>query len=297
MERNRQLKKMLIFALVMQLVMVGCSSLTELEKQKCTTKYPLVLVHGFAYRDDIRLKRYWNSIPETLETHGARVFLSNQNAFGTHEANARQLKSRILDILIAEDVEKVNLIAHSKGGIEARYMISMLDMDRQVASLTTIATPHRGAVLTNLIFEQVLKYHLLKPVHHTARGLARLLGDEHPDPLNGGLQLTPEYMKDFNRRVKDSPQVYYQSYCGVISREHPSLVQRIKYDPLLQRAGIHDGTVSVMSARWGRFRGIVTSEDGYGVSHFEIIGQTNYSDFDAGRFYVNLVHDLKQRGF
>lgn len=285
------------FVLMVLLLMESCSPMREVNRKRCDTRYPVVLVHGFGFRDDLRLKKYWGNIPEALEAQGAEVYLSHQNAFDTHEANARQLKARILDILIKHDYEKVNLIAHSKGGIEARYMISEMDMANRVASLTTIATPHHGAVLSNVIFEMVLKHKLLKPVHTAARGIGRLMGDKNPDPLIGGLQLTPEYMEYFNRRVKNSPQVYYQSYCGVIRRNFPSILQRLKYDELLKRAGLHDGTVSVMSAKWGSFRGIVTSNDGLGVSHFEIIGQTDYTDFDPDRFYVRLVEDLKKRGF
>ena len=39
---------------------------------------------------------------------------------------------------------KVNIIAHSKGGLDARYAISKLGMAPYVASLTTMNTPHRG---------------------------------------------------------------------------------------------------------------------------------------------------------
>lgn len=34
--------------------------------------------------------------------------------------------------------EKVNIIAHSKGGLDSRYAISRLGMDQYTASLTTI---------------------------------------------------------------------------------------------------------------------------------------------------------------
>ena len=42
-------------------------------------------------------------------------------------------------------IEPVHIIAHSMGGLDARYMISRLDMADRVLSLTTIATPHRGS--------------------------------------------------------------------------------------------------------------------------------------------------------
>ena len=41
--------------------------------------------------------------------------------------------------------EKVHVIAHSMGGLDARYMISRLGMEDRVLSLTTVGTPHRGS--------------------------------------------------------------------------------------------------------------------------------------------------------
>jgi len=41
--------------------------------------------------------------------------------------------------------DKVLIIAHSMGGLDARYMISRLGMEEHVAALLTVCTPHRGS--------------------------------------------------------------------------------------------------------------------------------------------------------
>ena len=41
-------------------------------------------------------------------------------------------------------IGKVNIIAHSLGGLDARQMLTHLGMGSRVASLTTVGTPHRG---------------------------------------------------------------------------------------------------------------------------------------------------------
>ncbi len=51
---------------------------------------------------------------------------------------------RIKEILEETGSDKVNIIAHSKGGLDSRYAISCLGAAPYVASLTTINTPHRG---------------------------------------------------------------------------------------------------------------------------------------------------------
>lgn len=111
----------------------------------CATKYPVMLIHGIGYRDG-NFDRYWGRIPGFLEKHGARVYFGNQDAFGSIEDNAAQLKVSAEKVLEAAGAEKLNLIAHSKGGIEARFMISCLGMAQKTASLTTLATPHRGII-------------------------------------------------------------------------------------------------------------------------------------------------------
>ena len=53
---------------------------------------------------------------------------------------------RLREILRKTGAEKVNIIAHSKGGLDSRWAISKLGLAPHVASLTTINTPHRGCV-------------------------------------------------------------------------------------------------------------------------------------------------------
>ena len=57
------------------------------------------------------------------------------------------IKKKILEVIEKTGCEKVNIIAHSKGGLDSRYAISILGMDKYTASLTTISTPHRGCIL------------------------------------------------------------------------------------------------------------------------------------------------------
>ena len=67
---------------------------------------------------------YWGRIPDTLRERGATVYLGGQDAWGTVAGNAEQLRKTVLRILECEQCEKINIIAHSKGGLEARYLIA-----------------------------------------------------------------------------------------------------------------------------------------------------------------------------
>jgi triacylglycerol lipase len=246
------------------------------------------------------LIKYWGKIPKTLQKQGATVFLSNTNAFASHVDNAIQLRDRILEILDQTGAEKVNIIAHSKGGIESRYMISKQGMSQKVASLTTIATPHRGSYLADSLFNWMDKKNLTQRTVSLMSSLAKWIGDSYPDPYNAGFNLTVSYMENFNESVPDSPEVYYQSFGGLVTDDHPAWFIRFQEKIISEKEGPNDCTVSLNSYYWGNFKGIVEGNYDYGVSHFDIIGfkliGKNYS-FETDEFYLKICKDLKLRGF
>lgn len=113
------------------------------EEQICQTKYPLLLVHGVFFRDSDYFN-YWGRIPKELQANGAAIYYGNHPSAASVEDSAKELDARIRQIISETKCEKVNIIAHSKGGLDCRYALSALGTDAYVASLTTINTPHRG---------------------------------------------------------------------------------------------------------------------------------------------------------
>jgi hypothetical protein len=99
------------------------------------TKYPIILVHGIALKDFKFLKSF-GEIDRILRIQGYSVYKAKTDGFGSIANNAMQLKEEIVKILEAEGVDKVNIIAHSKGGLDSKYMIENLGMEDYVASLT-----------------------------------------------------------------------------------------------------------------------------------------------------------------
>ena len=92
----------------------------------CKTKYPIVLIHGTGFRD-LKWPVYWGRIPKILTEQGADLFYGLQDCWASTETNAEAIAERIDAILEETGAEKVNLIAHSKGGLEARMAASSLD--------------------------------------------------------------------------------------------------------------------------------------------------------------------------
>lgn len=255
----------------------------------CRTRCPILLIHGLNRRDD-RGSSYWGRVPDVLRAQGARVYLSGQDAVGSIEGNALALRRRVQEILAAENCEQLNLIAHSKGGLEARFLISGLGFAGRTASLTTICTPHRGS---RAAAEWMGRERVCRFAGRTMENFWRARGDRNPDFWAALAALTPESMARFNQENPDSPLVYYQSWAARLDGAGWDIVDRVQL--WVTRADAPtDGLVSPDSAAWGVFRGTLE-----GVSHQDSAGgrRRARAGFDAGEFYVRLVRELADMGF
>lgn len=261
------------------------------------TKYPVILVHGIGYRDFLPFKKYWGNIPRYLKKNGATVYVSNADALGSIEGNAVQLKKYILDLIEENGYEKVNIIAHSKGGLDSRYMISNLQMSDYVASLTTVSTPHRGSVWADLAISAVDYYGMLGFAEKCSYLWADILNDKQPEPMKAYYELTTYEMAELNNLMPDADSVYYQSYGSYIKKEYPRISLKYKEKLISEEYGKNDGVVPAISFRWTNFKGYAGEDSDFGISHYEIIGFTNVTSFDENLFYKQIIIDLKSNGF
>ena len=266
------------------------------------TKYPVVLIHGAGFRDRKHLN-YWGRTPAALEKHGVTVFYGNQDSWGTIEYNAGVLRDNLNQILSEIDSEKVNIIAHSKGGLEARYMISTLNMADKVASLTTMATTHHGSKTIDLLCR------LPKWIYRIAAFFTnlffRMLGDKKPDFFTASRQFSTAHMKEFNNQNPDMPEVYYQSYAAVMKNPFSDLILFWPNLFVWLVEGENDGLVTPESAAWTNFRGILRGATNRGISHADEVDvrrmnftkkSCNSGISDIREFYIEIASDLKQIG-
>jgi triacylglycerol lipase len=185
-------------------------------------KYPIVLVHGIVAHDRGGIINFWGRIPDQLQENGVKVFLGNTDSWGDYESNAQILEATIEKILQETKSEKVNIIAHSKGGIDSRYFIWKYGYGDRVASLTTISTPHHGAELADLIYKQkIIHSHIARKALNI---FGKLYGDINPDIFNLNHQLTTEYMNEFNKNVQMDDRVYYQSMYTTMRNSFDDLI-------------------------------------------------------------------------
>lgn len=269
---------------------------TRVESDLCKTKYPLVLVHGIGFRD-LRYFNYWGRIPKELTRYGATVYYGNQEALGTIAYNAEDIRKKILEVVKETGCEKVNIIAHSKGGLDARYAITRLGMDEYTASLTTVSTPHHGCKFVDQAIK--LPDGLYRFVARVFDRTFSKFGDKNPDFYTATHQFSTGSSREFNENVPDAAGVYYQSYASKMHDCFSDPLLWIPYCLIKPLEGDNDGLVSTESAKWGEFKAVFTSRGHRGISHGDMIDlkREDYRGFDVVECYVQMVSELAEKGY
>lgn len=231
-----------------------------------TPKHPIVLAHGLMGFDELRLAgsllpglQYWRGITEALRANGCEVIIAHVPPSASIEDRAARL-SECIEAKAAG--KKVNIIAHSMGGLDSRYMISRLKPENvKVLSLTTVASPHRGSAFADFVMKQVGP--IFSPKFWQSL-------DSMGISTGAFDQLTRRYMlEEFNPKTPDDPSVRYFSYGAV---KQPTLWSPFRQPGRIVRMkeGENDGLVSVGSAKWGTYKGTLVD-----VSHLDLINWTN----------------------
>lgn len=109
---------------------------------------PILLLHGMADNHSI-----FALLRRGLMRRGfSRVFAMNYSVRTTDvRTAAAQLAAEIDEIVEETGYERIHIVAHSLGGIIARYYVTRLDGDERVHTLVTLGSPHHGTVLARLL--------------------------------------------------------------------------------------------------------------------------------------------------
>ena len=264
----------------------------------CETKYPILLVHGVFFRDN-RILNYWGRIPAELKKNGATIYYGDQQSALSVEDSSKELAKKIEEIVTTTGCGKLNIIAHSKGGLDSRYAITHLDCAKYVATLTTINTPHRGCLFAEALLNTVkpkIKNFIEKAYNKTYYAL----GDDSPDFMAAVTDLTNSRCEEFNKNTPDSPDVVYRSV-GSKAKNFRSgrFPLNVSYPIVKKYDGDNDGLVAVESAKWGESFTAVYPKGRRGITHADMIdlNREDIKGFDVREFYVQMVAELKQQGF
>jgi triacylglycerol lipase len=234
------------------------------------------------------------------------------------------LRETLLGIIEQAGCEKVNVIAHSKGGLDMRMLASMEDCAPHIASLTTIATPHAGSRTMDAVMR--IPAPLFKAAAVPVNGFFKLLGDKSPDFYAVCSQLTTDAMRRFNEKHPPLDSLFCQSYAGVMGGPLSDVTMTFSYLIVRHFDGPNDGLVALNSTPFGSFNGMIEGAGSRGVSHCDVVdlrrralkkhlrhtarrppkgtdsgegGGVDEGDdfcFDIVDWHLRLVADLKARG-
>ena len=110
------------------------------------TRHPIILLHGFAMN-----RTNWIFLGRRLARRGLGP-LYGTSYFSPQPVrrSAEQLARFVARVCRKEGCERVDIVAHSLGGVVARYYIERLDGASRIGRLITIGSPHRGTAIARL---------------------------------------------------------------------------------------------------------------------------------------------------
>lgn len=112
------------------------------------TKHPVVLQHGMLGTTENSPASFYG-IQNDLVKNGSEIFLTETPAFNSSYVRGETLLNQIDRILAISGSEKLNLIGHSHGGFDIRYVAA--HRPEAVASITAVGSPARGSEVADLI--------------------------------------------------------------------------------------------------------------------------------------------------
>lgn len=267
------------------------------ERKICRTKYPILMVHGVFFRD-FRYLNYWGRIPEELKKNGGVIYYGEHQSAASVEESGREIAERIKNIAEKTGYGKVNIIAHSKGGLDCRCAAARFGAEKYIASITTINTPHHGCEFVDYLLSKIPEGAVSR-IASAYNGALKRLGDESPDFISAVKDLTTFRCERLNNEMPLPEGIFCQSVGSGLSRASGGKFPlNYTYHLVKYFDGPNDGLVSENSMRWGENSVFLTAKGKRGISHGDMIdlNRENIPGFDVREFYVSLVSDLRERG-
>lgn len=135
-------KKVAVVSVVAMVLLMSFAVLPAAASEK----NPVVLVHGYLDNTSEFGRSNFGALKDYLISQGwsdVRI-LQYSNPTGSNIPNANELKAFVDNVLLETGSEKVDIVAHSMGGLSSRYYIKNLQGVDKVGALVTLGTPHYG---------------------------------------------------------------------------------------------------------------------------------------------------------
>lgn len=303
----------------------GCTKVSKWSWGKNTvyakTKHPVVLQHGMMGSNPTANPNFYG-IQEDLAKNGAAVYLTETNAFHSSMVRGETLLKQLETIQATTDTQKFNLVGHSHGGFDIRYVAGVRpDM---VASVTAVGSPARGSEIAEMVtgittaIAPMLDGKILQAVASIVNWVGSLQDNAHvkdnlqQDSLAGLKSLTFKGAAEFNARFPTAIEstcdshtnqadyengVVYYSWSGTSQLTNP-------FDPVDYGMSLlnvffkgqpNDGLVSRCSSHVG-----YVIRDNYKMNHLDEINQNfglvNWFEANPKTVHRTQINRLKNKG-
>jgi triacylglycerol lipase len=285
-----------------------------------------VLAHGFFGFDTfagIDFIDYFFHVKEFLALRGeVEIYTPVVDPFNSTEHRAAELTSHIQEILQQTGYAKVNIIAHSQGGLDARAVAH--EHPEWVASVVTIGTPHQGTIIADIALKLIDHSAVDAVLDFFLQTVGMAVWDdigEETDLATSLHSFTEQSIDEFNATYTDQPGVFYASFAGRTALSDggaecmaaaPGFVEQFAdtldtCDPLfvvteavldggLGESHPNDGLVRVEDARWGKFYGCIPTDHPDEIGQILGDGPGIGNDWDHQQFYSDVVVLLRELG-
>lgn len=256
-------------------------------------KYPVLLCHGYGGFSMLISESPMHKSCMSLREYGIHAFAPNIVPYATIDIRAKQWVDVIHALKKKYGYHKFNVVAHSMAGLDMRYAITHLEMASEIASLTSIAAPHRGTSLAETV--------LTAPdgIKEKLGELADWVGEniypsQKSDAVAAVKQLTREYVTQvFNPETPDVDGIPYFSYSAAVGKGTKAplnTIYKVQNQIIYQYEGINDAFVTVESAKWGTHLKTID------LSHLEqiYIQVSKERKPKVAAFWLDLIMNLKE---
>ena len=128
---------------VISIAIIVSGSFVSLASSQSEKSLPVLLIHGYA--EDAAIWKKWEDL---LTKDGIQfftiTFTDSDDKCGSAEQHAKELEKRVQDVKQQSGAQKINIVGHSKGGLDARVFLDITDT-KDVANLIMIGTPNAGS--------------------------------------------------------------------------------------------------------------------------------------------------------
>lgn len=276
--------------------------------------YPITLSHGIARFDFLsdyfihNLALFGLDVTDATDQgnyfKGIRNFLRSQG-FDVHSTRvsfaagvnqrSEDLRNEVNRILTETGKEKVHIIGHSMGGLDARHMIVEKGMADRVASLTTIGTPHNGTSFAD--------WGIANGGSEVIKLVSKVV---HIEGLNDLTRASCQTFNDAARNAEASNDVVYKTYAATEDLLTTFTPLQLSWTIINKEEGDNDGLVPLTSQQWqseikgddGKVKQVEQKKFTVPADHLNEVGWWDLNELVHLKFHLNIkqaARDYEQK--